>query len=64
MRLFAVTHKADDGEFFTDLYMADNHDHAEDQCKNENPENITIVCNVRIPFYMIERAYYLGKKRG
>lgn len=63
MKLHAVTHLDPEGEYWTDLYMADNHDHAEEQCKNENPEAHKIVANVRIPYHFIERAYILAKER-
>jgi hypothetical protein len=61
VKLYVVTHKDSEGEYWTDLYMADNHDHAEEQSKNENPPDIEIVCTVRVPFYMVERAYYSGR---
>jgi hypothetical protein len=60
VKLYVVTFKLDD-EFWTEPYMAEDHDHAEEQCNDANPPEITIVCTARIPFYMVERAYYLER---
>jgi hypothetical protein len=62
MKLYVVTFKETDGNYWTEPYLADNHEHAEEQCRDSNPE-IEIVNNARIPFYMVERAFYLGKAK-
>lgn len=60
MKLYVVTFKLDD-EFWTEPFMAEDHDHAEEQCKNANPPEVQLINTVRIPFYMVERAFYLEK---
>jgi len=62
MKLYVVTFQHE-GTFWTEAYMADDHDHAEEQCRDANPPEIEIVNNARIPFYLIERAYFLGKSK-
>lgn len=60
MRLYVVTFELD-GEFWSEPYMANDYNHAEDQCNAANPPEVKIVCNVRIPFHMVERAFYLER---
>jgi hypothetical protein len=62
-KLYVITFEDDGGSFWTEAYLAENHDHAEEQCRNANPPDIKIIHAARIPFYMVERAYYLGKPR-
>ncbi len=62
MRLYIVTFELD-GEFWSEPFMANDHDDAEEQCKDINPPEVKIICTVRIPFHVIERAYYLEKAR-
>lgn len=71
MKLYVVTFKEPLGppyeeavRYITEPYMADDFDHAEEQCRNANSANIDIVNISRIPFYMIERAYIIEKPKG
>jgi hypothetical protein len=62
-KLYVVTFQDNGGYFWTEPYLADDHGDATEQCLDANPPDIKIVSNVRIPFHMIERAYYLGKPK-
>jgi hypothetical protein len=59
MKLYVTTFRdPSNDDFWTEPYMADNWEHAEEQCKDANPPNIDIINTSLIPFYMVERAYH------
>jgi hypothetical protein len=62
MKLYTVTFFSD-GTCYTEPHLADDFDHAEEQCREQNPEDIEVINVSRIPYYMVERAYYLGKPK-
>lgn len=63
MKLYIVAFRDEYDEVWQEPYLADNIDHAEEQCRDANPPDIEILDTSCIPFYMVERAYYLSKEK-
>jgi hypothetical protein len=64
MKLYVVVFEREERqEIWSEPYLAYDFDSAEAHCREENPSDIKIIHTARIPFHMVERAYYLGKPR-